>query len=64
MAEAFSLSAVKDDCDLSELDLLLRLSRRGIELPPVGLGDRMGMECPDPVFTGVAGAARALAAVD
>jgi DNA-binding FrmR family transcriptional regulator len=38
MAEAFSLSAVKDDCDLSELDLLLRLSRRGIELPPVGLG--------------------------
>jgi len=38
MAEAFSLSAVKDDCDLSELDLLLQLSRRGIELPPVGLG--------------------------
>ena len=38
MAEAFSLSAVKDDCDLSELDLLLQLSLRGIELPPVGLG--------------------------
>lgn len=38
MAEAFSLSVVKDDCDLSELGLLLQLSRRGIELPPVGLG--------------------------
>ncbi|MGZ9667452.1 DUF805 domain-containing protein [Pseudomonas sp. GNP014] len=38
MAEAFRLSAVKDDCDLSELDLLLQLSRRAIELPPVGLG--------------------------
>lgn len=38
LAEAFKLSAVKDDCDLSGLDLLLQLSRRAIELPPVGLG--------------------------
>ncbi|WP_085747837.1 J domain-containing protein [Pseudomonas sp. R45(2017)] len=39
IAEAFKLGAVKDDCDLSELDLLLQLSRRGIGLPPVGLGE-------------------------
>jgi uncharacterized membrane protein YhaH (DUF805 family) len=38
LAEAFKLSAVKDDCDLSGLDLLLQLSCRAIELPPVGLG--------------------------
>lgn len=39
IAEAFKLGAVKDDCDLSELDLMLQLSRRGIQLPPVGLGE-------------------------
>ncbi|SEN96380.1 J domain-containing protein [Pseudomonas sp. ok266] len=39
MTEAFKLGAVKDDCDLSELDLMLQLSRRGIQLPPVGLGE-------------------------
>lgn len=39
IAQAFKLSAVKDDCDLSELDLILQLSRRGIELPPVGRGE-------------------------
>lgn len=39
MTEAFKLGAVKDDCDLSELDLMLQLRRRGIQLPPVGLGE-------------------------
>ncbi|MBX9409805.1 DUF805 domain-containing protein [Pseudomonas baetica] len=39
IAQAFKLSAVKDDCDLSELDLILQLSRRAIVLPPVGLGE-------------------------
>ncbi|WP_192553197.1 J domain-containing protein [Pseudomonas sp. IzPS59] len=42
IAEAFRLGAVKDDCDLSELDLLLQLSRRGTGLPPVGLGEAAG----------------------
>ncbi|WP_409316966.1 DUF805 domain-containing protein [Pseudomonas sp. KCJK9016] len=39
IAEAFRLGAVRDDCDLSELDLILQLSRRGTGLPPVGLGE-------------------------
>ena len=50
IAEAFKLGAVKDDCDLSELDLMLQLSRRGIQLPPVGLGRRRGSGMPRRCF--------------
>jgi len=38
IADAFELSAVKDGNDLSELDLMLQLSRRATGLPPIGLG--------------------------
>lgn len=38
LAEAFELKAVKDDVDLSELDLMLQLNRRACGLPPIGLG--------------------------
>jgi uncharacterized membrane protein YhaH (DUF805 family) len=38
IADAFELRAVKDGNDLTELDLMLQLSRRATGLPPIGLG--------------------------